>query len=393
MRALVLSSSNVRGAVAAVRRLREAGWTVSAGAADPEGPLAWTRATESIHPVLPAERDLGAFLGMVDDAVRATGAEVVFPSGDADLLALSHGRAQIGAVVPLADDGVVRRLVDKLDLVRAAEGVGLDAPATMPADEAGFASASYPVVVKARFHWLPGYAAGAPARLDATVCATEAAARQRVLEMQQAGAKVVLQELISGPQIYVHAISDRQGMVLSAVQQEGSGRLYPPGIGIRVRSVVVPLDPKLDGGIRRLLAESGWFGFACFTFILGPDGRHRVIDFNGRIGGSLEATAGAGPNHLAVWAALATGRTPPPLPEPRIGQRFQWLEGDLRRAMRERRGGLIRDTAGAFAYAFGATHTILKRDDPLLAVRYAARQLRLSRFVARERPRSRNGTA
>jgi predicted ATP-grasp superfamily ATP-dependent carboligase len=389
MRALVLSSSNVRGAVAAVRRLREAGWTVSAGAADPEGPLAWARATESIHPVLPAERDLDAFLGMVGDAVRATGAEVVFPSGDADLLALSHVRAKLDAIVPLAGDDVVRRLVDKLDLVRAAEGVGLDAPATVPADEAGFAATSYPVVVKARFHWLPGYAAGAPARLDATVCATEAEARQRVLEMQQAGAKVVLQEMISGPQVYVHAISDQQGMVLSAVQQLGSDRLFPPGVGIRVRSVIVPLDPALERGIRQLLAETGWFGFACFTFILGSDGCHRLIDFNGRIGGSLEATAGSGPNHLAVWAALATGRTPPPLPEPRIGQRFQWLEGDLRRSLRERRGGLVRDMAGALSYSFGATHTILKRDDPLLAVRYAARQVRSSHLMKRKRPTSR----
>jgi predicted ATP-grasp superfamily ATP-dependent carboligase len=383
MRALILSSSNVRGGIGGARRLRQAGWTVFVGTSDPTGPLAWTRAVEVVHPIVPPERDLEAFLTGVEQAVRASRAEVVFPSGDAELLALSQGRDRISAVVPLVDDGTVRRLVDKLELVNAALAAGLDAPVTVPADEAGYASMSYPVIVKSRFHWLPGYAAGAPSRLDATVCATEEEARRRVLEMESAGAQVVLQELISGTHVNLHGVSDQLGTLLGVTQQESPPMFFPPGAGLRIRSVVVPLDPVLESGARRLLAESRWFGFAGITFVRGADGRYRVIDFNGRIPAHLEAAAAAGPNYLAVWAALATGRTPPPLLEPKLGQRNHWLEGDLRRALRERRGGLLRDVASALIYSVGASHSVLKRDDPLLGLRYTARQIRASRFITR----------
>jgi predicted ATP-grasp superfamily ATP-dependent carboligase len=383
MRALILSSSNLRGGIAGARRLRQAGWTVFAGVSDPTGPLAWTRAVEAVHPVVPPERDLEAFLTGVEQAVRASGAEVVFPTGDAELLALSHGRDRISAVVPLVDDAAVRRLVDKLELVNAAQAAGLDGPLTVPTGEVGYASMSYPVIVKSRFHWLPGYAPGAPSRLDATLCATEQDARRRALEMESAGAQVVLQELIHGMHVNVHGLSDQRGTLLGATQQESPPLFFPPGAGLRIRSVVVPLDPVLESGVRRLLSDSRWFGFAGITFVRGSDGRYRVIDFNGRVPAHLEASAGAGPNYLAMWAALATDRTPPALLEPKLGQRNHWLEGDLRRVLRERRGGLLRDLAGSLIYSVGASHTVLKRDDPLLGLRYTARQIRASRVITR----------
>jgi hypothetical protein len=48
--------------------------------------------------------------------------------------------------------------------------------------------------------------------------------------------------------------------------------------------------------------------------------------------------------------------------------RYQWLEGDLRRAAVERRGGLLLDLAGTLRFAAGAVHSTLSLRDPAPAL-------------------------
>jgi hypothetical protein len=96
-----------------------------------------------------------------------------------------------------------------------------------------------------------------------------------------------------------------------------------------------------------------------------------LIDLNGRFYGSMALAVGAGPNLPAVWAALATGRRPPLIPDPWTGTRYHRLEVDLRRALSERRGGLVRDVADCLRYAAGAQHGLWDLRDPAPAVRYS----------------------
>lgn len=377
MRALVLSISNHRGAFAAIRHLNQAGWIVSAGTSDPKGLVSWSRATRAVYTVPPPERGYEPFLAAVAAAVRASGAEVVLPSDDGDLMALSLGREQIPTIVPLAPHPFVARLVDKLELMDAARSAGLAAPETRLADADGLRESTYPVIVKPRFHWRPDHKVGAPGRLTATVCNDSESAAAVSERLRTVGALPVLQEFIEGEPVSIHLVADESG-VLSLAQQESPSMLFPPRTGIRVRSIVVPTDPVLATGVRRLVADNGWLGLAGLTFLRGADGIPRIIDFNGRITGSIEAVAGAGPNYVAAWAAVATGREVGPIPDARVGTRTQWLEGDLRRALREQRGGLLRDIWDCLGYSIGANHTVLKRDEPYALLRHTATQLRRS---------------
>jgi hypothetical protein len=378
MRVIIVGSGNPRGTLAASRYLHRAGWTVSLGTADVGGLPTWSRATEGVHPVPPVQRGLDAFLAATAEAVRASRSELVLPASDADLVALSLGRDRIPATVPLADHAVVLRSVDKLELVRAGLRAGLAAPVTEVADDDALARARYPVVVKSRFHWLPEHAAGAPSRLEAEVCPDRAGARSVADRMRRAGGEPLVQEFMEGGPVNVHLVTDGDSRTLSMVQQEGAELYFPPGAGRRTRSVTVAMDRGLEAGIRALMRELGWRGFAGVAFQRGADGVPHVIDFNGRLPSNIEASAGAGSRHIEAWAALATGRRPPPLDQVRVGMRFQWLEGDLRRALRERRGGLLRDVGTTLAYAPRAQHTVAKWDEPTLVVRYSARLLRES---------------
>jgi predicted ATP-grasp superfamily ATP-dependent carboligase len=392
MRALILGSGNVRGGLAAARYLTRAGWWVAAATLDAHGPVAWSRATRVVYPIPRVESGLDAFVEATIEAVRDSRCEVVLPVGDAELLAISHARAAIPAVVPYADDAVVRRSVDKLELVRAAHGVGLLAPETVPAHGAAIENAWYPILVKSRFHWLPDHPTGAPSRLNPVLVEDPSGARAAVDEMMRAGTQPVLQEIVDGTPVNVHIVVDRSGKTLTMTQQDGPQLFYPPRVGTRVRAVVNEIDQVFETGIPALLRELGWFGFVSLAFLRSATGAPYLIDLNGRIPANLEASAGAGPNCMAVWAALATGRSHARIPPPMVGKRFQNLEGDLRRALHERRGGVIRDVGGSLAYALRAQHTIAKWDQPSIVVRYSLRLLRESRY-ARALGRSRRADA
>jgi hypothetical protein len=85
---------------------------------------------------------------------------------------------------------------------------------------------------------------------------------------------------------------------------------------------------------------------------------------NGRFYGSLTLAVEAGIDFPLLWARLALGHAPPP-PNVSTGTvRYQWLEGDLRRAFVERRGGLAADVFDCLRYAPGAVHATWSRADP-----------------------------
>lgn len=380
MHVLIVSSGNPRGTLAAARDLSRAGWTVSVGSADTSGLVSWAKSVHSMHPVPQVERGLDAFLTATADAIHASGAEVVLPGSDAELLALSAARERVPAIVPLAEDRVVRDAVDKLELFRTAERAGLPTPKTLPAEGDAFERVRYPAVVKSRFHWLPEHAHGAPARLNAKICGDATAARAAARTMSEAGGEPLLQDILEGDPVNVHVVTDRDGTVLSMVQQDSPRLFYTPGAGSRVRSVTVPVDPALEASIPKLMKDLGWFGFTGLAFLRDAEGVASYIDFNGRLSSSMEASQGAGANYLAVWLALATERPVPPIGPLVMGKRYHYLEGDVRRAFHERNGGLARDLAGALAWAPGAEHTISKWDEPLVSLRY------LRHIVSRAQP-------
>jgi predicted ATP-grasp superfamily ATP-dependent carboligase len=164
-------------------------------------------------------------------------------------------------------------------------------------------------------------------------------------------------------------VTDANGSVIACTGQVADA-VWPPGMGVSSRARSVQVDPDLLGLVRRLLSMLGWFGLAQLQFVAAPGEPPRLIDFNGRFYGSLALAVGAGVNLPAIWAALATGRTPPHSAHPRIGVRYVWLEGDVRRALVERRGGLIRDLRDSLRYSRGAVHSVWATDDPRPSLRY-----------------------
>lgn len=367
MRALLIETEpHLTGSLAATRALGQADWMVGIGSPAEAGYCVASRWSKRWHHIPAPTDDLDAFVAATNRAIRAEAYEIVFAAGDAELVALSHARDRIDAVVPYGPHEDLVRSLDKLDLATAAQRAGLAAPRTVEATDENLLGFAEPIVVKSRMHWLPGND-GAPARLDTTIAPGRAEARGRVAAIRRLGGEPVLQEFIDGRLMGVTALTDGSADVVAYLEQQAP-LTWQPRNGMPARARTVAVDTALRAGVEAMLSELRWSGLVQLQFMVDPAGTPRLIDFNGRVYASLALAAAAGVNFMDLWARLATGR-PADLPGPAAeGVRYHWLEGDLQRALIERRGGVLRDLLSCGAYAVGATHATWRWSDPLPAL-------------------------
>jgi predicted ATP-grasp superfamily ATP-dependent carboligase len=315
------------------------------------------------------QHGLDDFVGAVNDAVESGAYEIVFPSCDRDLLALSVVRDRVLANVPLPPHERVLRALDKAELTVAAERVGFRVPSTSPAVEdalAGFRGDA--MVVKERLHG-EGVVDGAT-HLTAVLSSDPGVLAAQVDRIRETGGKPLIQEALRGPLMALTVLADREARVRARVQQVAE-RTWPRDTGSSVRAHTVPVDVRLATHAEALIAELGWFGIAELQFVVPPGGEPHLIDFNGRFYGSLWLAIAAGVNLPALWATIALGRDPGPLRDALPGVRFHWLQGELERA-REDHSRSVRELASSARYAFRARHGIWSVRDPRPALAVAS---------------------
>ena len=360
-RALVVEQGWSRGALAAVRALAAAGWRVGVAAPQPRGLALASRSCHARHLVAPLQPSVATFVASVAAVAEQGGYDVVFGAGEAEVLALSAARAAVPGVFPHCGHDALRRALDKAELSRAATAVGLSVPEVIELDDVP--DERTPVVVKARLHARPDLE-GAPPRIDTTVVVGRTAARRRVDEVRALGAEPEVQAFHTGHLVAYSAVRGRDGEGVVADSMQRASRIWPSGAGASCRAETVEVDEQLVAGATALLEELGWFGLAELQFLVGDDGVPRLIDLNGRFYGSLSLAVAAGANLPAVWADLAVGRDPGPPVRARPGVRYHWGTADLRRAVRERRGGLWGDVAQTTAYAVRSRQSVADLRDP-----------------------------
>jgi predicted ATP-grasp superfamily ATP-dependent carboligase len=361
VRALVVEQGWSRGGLAAVRALASAGWSVGVAAPEPRGLALSSRSCDRAHRVPHLQRSTDAFVESVADAVRVGGYDVVFGAGEAELLALSRARDALGAVLPHGPHESVLRALDKAELSRAATEVGIAVPEEI--DVGAVPDEATPVVVKARLHARPDVP-GAPARIDTTLSVGRTAARRRADAIRAMGGEPQVQLFHRGTLTAYAAVRGRSGEGVVADSWQRASRIWPSGAGASCRAETVEGDEALTCRAEALLERLDWFGLAELQFIVGDDGVARLIDLNGRFYGSLSLAVAAGANLPAAWADLAVGRPLGQRVRARPGMRYQWGAADVRRAVTERRGSVVRDLAGTVVYGLRARHSVLGAGDP-----------------------------
>ncbi|WP_181010048.1 hypothetical protein [Ornithinimicrobium sufpigmenti] len=372
---LVLAHVRDRGALTAARALRAAGWRVDAGSPRADGGLLGaSRAVGTVHVVPRPTEDKDAFVSAVEQAHRLGGYDVVFGSGDDWMAATSYLQDRLPVRVAHPPPDVVARALDKLELARLAADVGLAAPWTASAEPVSIEETPLPVVVKNRWHWVPDRSRRH--RVETRICRTREGLREHLAGFSHEGDEPVLQEHIEGGLGALIGVM-HEGRLLGRVQQV-SPCLWPTPTGASARARTVPVDPDLAGRSEEFLRRLGWTGLVELQFLIDDDAVHHLIDVNGRFFGSLALSESARPGLVDAWARSAIGAPVPELGDGQAGLRYHWLPGDLRRAVAERRGGLVHDVWDSVRWGVGARHSVARMGDPrpalhLLAGRWADR--------------------
>jgi len=369
LKALIVGESS--GALATVRELGRAGWIVGAGSSSRFGWAAVSRYATHWHHVPPPVSDLGEFIGAINRATEKHGYEVIFGAGDAEVLALSANRDKIGPRFPYAPHDCVVRGIDKVLLAEAARKAGLATPITLEASESALKDLDLPVVVKSRLHWTPGKL-NQETRVNAEVAHSRDEALRHAAIMRSVGAEPLFLEYVPGGVLTFVALVDETHRIM-AQHIQLTTREFGSEQGLSARAESPPIDDRLAAKVQAFLTEIRWFGLAQLQFLCPDDGEPVLIDFNGRMYGSLELAKACGMRAMDTWARLAIGRSATPF-EMVVGPRFQALEADLRWAMTQ--SGVtkrIYNVGGCLVEAFGAVHPVMSWSDPLPIMAYLAR--------------------
>ncbi|MHA7141112.1 ATP-grasp domain-containing protein [Arthrobacter sp. Sr33] len=371
-RALVISTSRDRGALAAVRSLRQSGWVVGVGTPDGGGMLGASVACSARHVVPRPRLDGAAFIEGVRRAVALGSYDIVFGGGDDWMAALATYRDDIPTRVAHPPADVVNAALNKVELSALAHQIGLSAPRTVQASDEAIEQWQGPVVVKCLTHWAHGQTR--PHRIEAKLFPDIISAGPQIERVRKAGAEPILQEPIKGHLGALIGIF-HDGHLDGRVQQVTS-RLWPTPNGVSTRAETVRVDEDLAARVEALLRELGWWGLVELQFLIDDDGVHHLIDLNGRFFGSMALTNAARPGLTDLWGRLVLGEKMQTLPDAAPGMRYAWTAGDLRRASVEQRGGRVADVVDTLRWAGQARHSVWDLKDPGPTLHLASARLR-----------------
>lgn len=359
--ALIVTLGRDRGALAAARALSRAGWFVGIGTPDGGGMVGRSRHCSRRHVVPRPRGDATDFLAGVQTALTREPYDIVFGGGDDWIGALAAHRDAIAARVAHPPVKVISAVLDKVRLTELARAAGLAAPRIALATDEAMRDWRGPVVVKCRSHWEPGQT-GVQRVESRTFSAVDAAARARVDLIRSAGLRPVLQQPVDGQMSALIGLF-HHGRLRGRVQQLAP-RLWPTPSGVSARAHTVPVDDRLAARVEELLDGVGWTGLAELQFLTAADQPPQLIDLNGRFYGSMALADAAGPGLADAWGRQVLGEQVPFLVDGRPGVRFAWAAGDLRRAVSERRGGLVPDVFDTLRWTAGARESVWEAADP-----------------------------
>jgi len=356
--------------LAAMRELAMAGWAVGLGSDSRYG---WSSASRWIsrwHYIPPPVGNPMKFIREVNQLAEKYGYELVFGAGDAEVLALSANRDNLIPQLPYTTHPSVLSVFDKLRLADLTRAAGLRSPAIYPLHEDLPSEVAFPAIVKSRLHWSPDIR-NEKTRVETTVVSNRDEAMWQADKMQSVGAEPLMQEMISGHIDTFVAITDRTGKILSKHMQRTTHE-YGSESGISARAISIPSSDDFVQKVQCLLANINWFGLASIQFIQPDDGDPALIDFNGRMYGSLAFANACGMRAMENWVRMATGVELVPSTET-LGLKYQALEGDLRRVKKLRgiRRGL--EIGSCLFEAARSVHPILSWSDPVPTLHYLRR--------------------
>jgi predicted ATP-grasp superfamily ATP-dependent carboligase len=274
------------------------------------------------------------FLSHLRQEIEQHGYKLVIPMSDVTITQIASIQDELQSMVelPIPSIGSLQRSFDKAEIYRLADSLGIPKPQTYaPTSEVELKrlieEIKYPVVIRPRrsrvmtqkgmYHGLVDYATSGEELL------------LKYYAIHQYIPWPLLQERINGPGCGVFVLMNRGNP--RAWFAHRRLREKPPSGGVSVLRESIPLDPTIQAYAKRLLQALDWHGVAMVEFKLdaADDYRPKLMEVNGRLGGSLQLAIDAGVNFPALLYRMVTNGDVAPCNDYQVGVRTRWLVGDL----------------------------------------------------------------
>ena len=360
IRVLVTGAEHT-ASLAAVRALRAAGYEPWVGAVSRRSYAARSRLSAGAVGLPYSGADPDGFIGRLRAEADRLDVRVVIPGTEQDLVAIAGSSdTSLRAIAGLPQPEVVRRIINKTEVYRAAGSAGLRVPRTELIGRHGDAAvpdADFPAIVKP-VRSAQTAQSGTLIRIDAQLVGSRAELR-RLLEGSGSD-QWLIQPRVDGQLGAISGVA-RSGEIVAALHQR-SRRVWPPGAGVSSFAETVPADLALEAHVARLIDALAWSGIFQAQFIHNDSGAY-LIDLNPRVYGSLALATKAGVNLPAIWAAIVTGSRVAPTAY-RAGVHYRSDELDLRSLLHLALHGRPVAAATGLLPRRRTAHSVLSLSDP-----------------------------
>lgn len=319
-----------RTAYTVVRSLGQRGIDVHVGDASPRAMSRYSRFARSFTLLPNFFADPEAYVDALVAALRAKGAQVLFPCHeDVELIIRARDRLPAGVQVAVPGLKEWETAEDQLLCARQAQRCGCPVPETYDVEaidalEPLSHELEYPVVIKAR---IGNSAKGV--RIARSRDAFISQYRELVAAFRlEPDHLPVVQAYVPGQKLGVLGVYDHGRHVSSIVfeirRSKGAGNF-----GTSTFRVTID-DPVTKANATSMMESLNWHGVVDMDWLRGADGVARLIDVNGRLGGATALTMVAGMDLPYLWYAVATRATDwDALPAAtQVGAKARWIVGD-----------------------------------------------------------------
>jgi predicted ATP-grasp superfamily ATP-dependent carboligase len=371
-----------RSGLAAVRALALAGFAVGGAASSSPAQGHWSRyCTERF--LMPDPRvSIEAYAAELEH-VLSRGFDIVLPSTDASLIAISEQRERFHDLtqVGLPPKETVRLTLDKVALLRIAAESDLPPPASIVCPDAvevrsALQELGRPVLIKPHGTAVPKDGGlrsqrGVVVHNDRDVdAAVDLIASPFVVQRYLPDADVVS---------FAGVVAEKGLLALAACRYL---RTWPPDAGAASFAQTIQPSDDLVRRVEDLLLRTGWRGIFELELLVRGSEAH-AMDLNPRLHGWLALAIRAGANLPRVWCDWLLG-TSSAFVMARPGVYYRWEDGEFLNVVRHVVRGRFRDAARC-ARPYGNTaYAATTLGDPLpLAARMAWVARRLPRWILR----------
>lgn len=373
-----------RVVVPIARSLARRGIPVDVAALSLDAPPLSSRAVRSFVRLPSPQQEPQVFSAALLDFIEMKGHDLLLPSNDTALAAISQHYGELSALLRVGcpRPHVVRRILDKVVTLQAAEQCGINVPKTYRISSAAELEAvrselRFPMIMKPA-----GKTDACPFKVRHFSVFEEL--RETLTADPRCGLVSLCQEYCPGEGVGIETLI-HQGQPIVVFQHRRLKELPSTG-GVSVVSLSEPVNPVLGEQALRLLRILEWEGVAMVEFRENRDDRRAALmEVNGRYWGSLPLSFHAGLDFPWYEWQLAHGRMPD-VPTPyRTGVRVRWTSGAIQRVygmgQPPRAAGRRESRAKEFVGLVGdllppAKDALWSFSDPLPALLEAARTIR-----------------